>query len=398
MERHTTLLKISQRYERSFLVAVMLLLCGPRSHGQEWSWTREVVDVAGGTFSALAVDDAGNVHMGYLSPEGGGTKYAFRTETGHWFTAIVDKNNGSVNIALDKSQRPHLCYFPVGTLKYAYWDGKRWQIEEVAPGSGERNFTCGIAVDSDSNPHLTWYQYTDVTGQPYVHIRHAVRAKGVWRVRTVDFGYETGKWNCLRADSQGHTYVSYSAFREGAFRFAMSGDFGDTWKVTTIEDGRNGRWTTPGMGNSMVLDQRGRPNFSYRDETTLRYAWPDGDGWRIDVVDPNANPSGNMSWISQRTALALDANGQPHIVYDTDGALKHAWWDGVRWRVQPMGIVGPQHRYPSLAISKDNVIYIGYSDPEGGTMEVLVGRPGEETRKQSLPGAGTGSGDGGRQP
>jgi len=380
MKGRVALVTNNPKWRHSILAAVVLLLSSGRSHGQEWTWTRELVDTAGGAFSALAVDDDGNVHMGYLSPEGGGTKYAFRSVNGHWFTAIVDKNNGSVNIALDKEQRPHLCYFPVGTLKYASWDGKMWQIEEVAPGSGERNFTCGIAIDSENNPHLSWYQYTDVAGLAYVHIRHAVRAKGVWRVRTVDFGYETGKWNCLRVDSQGHTYVSYSAFREGAFRFATSNDLGDTWKVTTVEDGRNGRGTTPGMGNFMVLDQQGKPNFSYRDETTLRYAWPDKDGWRIDVVDPNANPSGNMSWISQRTALALDANGRPHIVYDTDGALKHAWWDGTRWRVQPMGIFGPQHRYGSLAVSKDNIIYIGYSDPEGGTMEVLVGRPGKESQ------------------
>jgi len=129
------------------------------------------------------------------------------------------------------------------------------------------------------------------------------------------------------------------------------------------------------MGNSMVLDKNGNPNFSYRDETTLRYAWPEGDHWRVDVVDPNANPFGNLSWINQRTALALDANGNPHIAYETDGALKHAYWDGTKWHVQPMGIGGAKHRYPSIVISRDNVIYIGYSNPDDGSLRVLIGTP-----------------------
>src|SRR5262249_39174795 len=107
----------------------------------------------------------------------------------------------------------------------------------------------------------------------------------------------------------------------------------------------------------------------------LRYAWPDGDHWRIDVVDPYANPFQNMSWVSQRTSLALDADGKPHIAYETDGSLKHAWWDGNKWHVQPMGIRGSSHRYASLAISKDNVIYMGYSDPDDGSLKVLVGKP-----------------------
>lgn len=360
------------------ILSITILFFGATvlAQAQEWTWSRELVDADGGTFSALAVDDRGNVHIGYLSPEGGGTKYGFRSSaTGRWFTMVVDKGNGAVNIALDVQQKPHLCYFPYGKLKYATWDGTRWQIQEIAPKSGERDFTCGLAISPDGTPHLSWYQLTDVSNDLYLHIRYAALKDGAWRANTLDFGTETGKWNCLRVDRMGNVHVSYSAFKENAFRHALIDPRG-TWKITTIEDGRTGRdqITIPGMGNSMVLDENQRPNFSYRDEFSLRYAWPEGNHWRIDIVDPNANPAGNMSWINQRTSLALDINGRPHIVYEVDGSLKHAWWDGTRWRVQPMGIAGPEHRYGSLAISKDNVIYIGYSAPEDGAMQVLVGR------------------------
>lgn len=367
------------------LVASLLLNVTAMLRAQEWTWKRELVDAAGGTFSALVVDDNGNVHIGYLSPEGGGTKYGFRPANGHWFTMVVDKNNGFVNLALDKEQRPHLCYLPYETLKYAEWDGAKWQIQEIAPGSGERNYSCGIAIGPDDSPHVTWYQLTSLTASYFVHIRHAVLKNGNWVENTLDHAWETGKWNCVRVDAQGAVHVSYSAFKDSSLRYARMDPDGK-WSVATVEDGRTERDPTiAGMGNSMVLDKNGRPNFSYRDENTLRYAWPDRDHWRIQVVDSNANPAGNMSWINQRTSLALDTNGRPHIAYEVDGSLKHAWWDGSQWRIQPMGIIGPQHRYPSLAISKDNIIYIAYSDPEGGSLEVLVGRPKAEAEKAGLP-------------
>lgn len=355
----------------------MLAFLSNMIHAQNRTWTIETVDQNGGTFSSMAIDTHGNVHIGYLSPDGGGTKYGFRSAaTGRWFTMVVDKNNGFVSLALDSRQHPHLCYTPFGVLKYARWDGSRWQIQEIAPGSGSREFSCGVAVGPDDVPHVSWYQYGDAANQLYLHMRHAELKNGTWLAHTLDFGRETGKWNCVRVDAQGRTYVAYSAFREGAMRLA-AGDPSGKWTLMTVEDGHAGgnAGTTPGMGNSMVLDGNGKAHLAYRDESTLRYAWPDGDHWRIDVVDPNANPLGNIDWINQRTSLALDALGRPHIVYETDGALKHAWWDGAKWKIQPMGISGAQHRNPSLAISRDNVIFIGYTDPEDGSLKVVIGTP-----------------------
>lgn len=369
------------------LVLGMLIHLSGFACAQTWTWTTETVDSNGGTFSALAVDTDGNVHAGYLSPGGGGTKYGFRSAaTGKWFTMLVDKSNGYVNLALDRQQRPHLCYFSFQTLRYASFDGSKWQIQEIGPNSGDRDYSCSITIGPDDAPHVTWYQYTDADHQLYLHIRHAVLKDGRWLARTLDLGRETGKWNSVRVDSQGRVYVAYSAFRDGALRCAST-DAQGTWSLTTIEDGRAGHkeGTTPGMGNSMVLDKNGRPNFSYRDELTLRYAWPEGDHWRIDVVDANANPSKNMSWIGLRTSLALDADGNPHIAYETVGSLKHAWWDGQKWHIQPMGISGPGLRYASLAISRDNVIYIGYSDSEDGSLKVLVGKPVNLTTARQNP-------------
>lgn len=358
------------------LIVGMPVYSSSASSSQTSTWGVETVDRAGGTFNSMSVDPEGNVHMAYLSPEGNVTKYGFRSaRSGQWFNIIVDGNNGFVSLALDSHQRPHLCYLPFQTLKYAHWDGSKWQIEEIAPHSGARDFSCSISIDSKDTPHVTWYQYRDSEDQQALHIRHAVLQDGIWLARTLDYGRETGKWNTVRVDSQGSVYVGYSAFREGAFRYASSDSTGN-WTVHTVEDGRQGRGegTTPGMGNSMIIDRNGKPNFCYRDETTLRYARPDGNGWRIDVVDAEANPSGLIGWAMLMTSVALDSSGRPHIVYEANGFMKHAWWDGAKWQIQSLGIHGRKVLYASLAISQNDAIYIGYSDPQDGSLKVLVGR------------------------
>jgi hypothetical protein len=93
------------------------------------TWVTESVDgemVAG---PSLALDRSGNPHIAYcdvrpVPPQGpgDGVKYARWTESG-WEVAIVDGVKcGSVSLALDALDHPHIAYYAegTGTLKYAY--------------------------------------------------------------------------------------------------------------------------------------------------------------------------------------------------------------------------------------------------------------------------------------
>jgi hypothetical protein len=125
------------------------------------------------------------------------------------------------------------------------------------------------------------------------------------------------------------------------------------------------------MGSSMVLDAQGQAEISYRDGESLKFARQQGETWSITTVDSVNN---SASWVGYPTYLALDQQGLPHITYDVGGTLKHAFNDGKKWHTE---VIAPRSfdpvRYASIAIDKNNSIFISYRSPEDGSLKVAVG-------------------------
>jgi hypothetical protein len=110
--------------------------------------------------------------------------------------------------------------------------------------------------------------------------------------------------------------------------------------------------------SSFALDSAGNPHVAYSDGKTVgvKYAWWNGTGWNIQVVDTVGD---DMS-----INLALDSKANPYITYrylDSHGVayLKYAHWDGAAWKIQTIGVGGD---YSSIVVdSKDNphIAYYG---------------------------------------
>lgn len=360
------------------LLAVLLLLVPASARGQSWTWTTETADTSGKSTS-LGVDDQGNVHLSYLTDQSS-VKYAFRpADSARWFTMHVDGVGSGyettpTKLALDQQGNPHICYTP-GKIKYAFFDGRQWNKQEIASKSGQIEFNCAVAIATDGTPHVSWY-HLDLSPSGTGHLRYAVLQDGVWFARTIDMSAQTGKWHSLVVDAQGHPHFTYDAFVNGQLKYSYWD--GRNWYVRVV-DSRSARTSTSdrvesiGMGSSLVLDGAGKAYISYEDDKTLRYARQKDSSWTIEIVDM-ISTSG--SWVGYRSRQVLDSRGFPHISYEDAGAVKHAHWDGKQWRVQvisPAGIYGA--RFPDIAIGRDDTLYMSYRDALDGSLRVAVGRP-----------------------
>ena len=350
------------------LAGLLLLPAAARSQG--WSWKVEAVDQSA-RFSSAVVDHLGNLHVAYIK-EPDGIKYGFRPAgSSQWFTTAVDRRMGFVRLAVDREGNPHLCYNSSGELWYAHWDSERWMIQQIAPGSGEISYSCSVAVSPDGTPHLIWYQYGGQQRAFYLHIKYAVLRGGAWLARTIDFDGETGKWNSMAVGPQGNPCFSYSAFGKGALKHACWD--GKRWTVSEVDarsDSPN-NGLNRGFGNSMVLDSQGNAHISYFDENAVKYAEQHGKTWSIQVVD-SVPPA--VDWAAYRSTVLLDQRGFPHIVYENAGSLKHAYWDEKQWHVQLITAGGQDpYRFSSAAIDPQGTIYISYRDPGDGSLKVAVG-------------------------
>jgi len=113
-----------------------------------------------------------------------------------------------------------------------------------------------------------------------------------------------------------------------------------------------------GRYNDIAIDSNGYPHISYIDESTsnLMYAYQDSGGWHRYIMD-GQDPVETIGW---GTALVLDAEDDPHILYfgSMDGTFyaaeaKTGW---VIWRFRlGKGTI-------STPVIIDNFVYIGSID------------------------------------
>jgi hypothetical protein len=353
-----------------FAAVVTLLPLVAAAADNVWTFKTEPVD-ASGKFSSIKVDAQGNVHLAYTI-EGDHAKYAFRDlATGHWWITDLDKQASFTSLALDAQGNPHICYTQ-RTMRYAHWDGRIWQKEEISPGAGAIAYYCSVGVAPDQTPHVTWYQERTAQDTNYLHMRYAVLRDGQWLAKTIDWDAQTGKWHTMVIDQQGRPHLSFDAFVSGQLKYAYLN--GDDWVITPVDSRAASQQPGRGMGNCLVLTPQGLAMISYFEEGALKYAKQKEDGrWSIETL---ASVSPSPSWAGYRSVQALDSKGQPHIVYEDGGTLRHIYWNGTAWQAQTIAPTGRYRlRYASIAISPDDTIYISYSDPENGSLKVAIGQP-----------------------
>jgi hypothetical protein len=348
-------------------LAACLVLPSPL-RAQAWNWRTEDVDTAG-KFTSLVTDNDGNVHLSYS--DGLAIKYAFRPAgpSSKWFNMVIDGGDTYTSIAVDSQGHPHICY-TARVLRYAQFDGSQWKTQTIATDTAPIYFSCAIAISPDGSPHISWYREKNADNSPYAHIKYTELQNGAWVIRTLDFDMQTGKFESMTLDAKGNPVLSFDAFVKGLLKFAHKVD--GEWKVETVDfRGHTNNAYDLGMGNSVAIDRNGKPVISYEDGETIKFAHLVGDSWKVETVD-SFHPLGG--WVGYRTIVAIDKDNRPHIAYDAGGPLKHAYWDGQKWRIETLarsGMVGA--RYCSMAIDKNNTIYISYADPQDGSLRVAVG-------------------------
>jgi len=349
----------------------------PAAGGTAWTFQpdkTETVDPSA-KFTSLKVDAQGNVHLAYII-EGDHVKYAFRdVATGKWWITDVDAAASFTSLALDSQGNPSLCYTQ-RIMRYAHWNGQTWQKEEISPGAGAIAYYCSVGIAPDQTPHLTWYQERTAQDTNYLHMRHAVLQDGQWLAKTIDWDAQTGKWHTMVVDQQGRPHISFDAYVSGQLKYAYYD--GENWVVTPVDARVNAQQPGRGMGNCLLLTPDGRAMISYFEEGALKYARQNENGrWSIQTL---ASITPSLTWAGYRSVQALDSKGQPHIVYEDAGILRHIYWDGTKWQSQLIAPSGRfRLRYGAIAISHDDIIYISYSDPEDGSLKVAIGHPSGQT-------------------
>ncbi|MBC7080882.1 MAG: hypothetical protein H5T44_01330 [Thermoplasmatales archaeon] len=265
----------------------------------------------------------------------------------NWEIETIDMQE---NIGMDTSicifnEDIFISYYDVERkiLKLASFVNGKWGIEIV--DSGNVGIYSSIAVDSYGLLHIVYYDANNDS------LKYA-KKNNFWKIDTLDYG-GVGKHASI-AISNDIVHVSYYDERNGNLKYARIE--GDEKSIEIVDSGN------AGIYSSIAVDAFGRPHISYGNvRGKLFYAFLKDGKWIIEEIDKN-------SVIWESTSIAIDNLSHPHICYydisrDDVWFLKHAYFDGKKWRVEVIDpdLIGFYNsKGASIAVDSYKRIHVAY--------------------------------------
>jgi len=269
-----------------------------------------------------------------------------------WRTTIVDAAGvvGSFSsLALDPDGHACIAYCDMyGPLKYAEWNGGAWVIQiadtfaSVQPNSGASS--ASLALDAAGSPRIAYHDGTNR------NLKFAARNGTQWAREALDEPNNAGEFSSLALDADGHCHISYHYSDPGNNDLRYLTWTGTDYLVETV-DFTTGN--TVGLYTSIALDAQGDPHISYYSDGKLRYTVRTGGVWYGEEV-PGASLSGF------NTSLALDAGGDPRISYKDGNVLKYASKSGAVWTIETVDATSGTGDYSSLKLDAQGAPHIAY--------------------------------------
>jgi hypothetical protein len=336
-------------------------------------------------YTSLKVDTFGNVHVAYAIDDNNHypLRYAFWDHTTQrWFKMTVDQNIGTCSLTLDSKQHPHISYtdFAGGRLKYAHWDGAKWNVEVVPINAENIDYYQSIALTPDDHPNISFYEYRGPKDSGLrIRLRVVMWNGKYWELRTVDSDQGSGKFNAMAADSQGHLHLAFANVSAGTGGMRYAFWDGHQWTVTILEGEKENHGHGVGWSCNIAVDKQGTPHMTYVDEVEnlVKYAVLRDGQWQIHVIGRVLSVA-----FPDRNSIAIADDGRPYVgFYDAgQGILAVAHPEGQKWVTETVdgGGVG----YTSSMQIYKGTIWISYADVANGGLKVA--------RRQLEPTATTG--------
>lgn len=238
----------------------------------------------------------------------------------------------------------------------------RWQIEVVDDGSGhDVGMYSTLAIDSDGDYQLAYYDSTSKA------LLYGFRKKDDrhWSKMRVD--QDGGAFVSLAVDPQGRPHMAYNSAR--GLRYAYWS--GRRWLIQTIDPVPTEYFT------AIQLDRSGNPRLTYFELPSsraqkgalerLKYAHFDGSAWFTETIaeQPAKEPY---------DSLAIDAAGDPYVVYAEFARLRYAYTRGSQWIFESIDLPLHQHAISGLSIAIDaqGNPYVAYFDGTKQTLNLVA--------------------------
>lgn len=276
-----------------------------------------------GSYSDLAFDSPGKLHLVYYDRDAKDLKYTARSTNGKW--SIVETiDNGFLvgfdpTIAIDGNGHVGVAYTNAnnGDLKYAFHNGTEWNVQTV-DSKGSTGHYPSLAFSRNNGAVISYYDKTKGD------LRMASTVTDGWSLTTLDSGSigtkDVGRFSHLVLDPTRPTAskwaIAYEDTGGGRYRYAIQGNIlnGEQFNGYSFF---NIDTTTTKLGGYTYLafDTANRPTVSFYDSlnTGLKFAHSSGDTFTGISFTSNFVVTKNA--VGYYSNLYYDSTGKANILY-----------------------------------------------------------------------------------
>ena len=196
----------------------------------------------------------------------------------------------------------------------------------VSTESTDDSLFPSLAVDSDGNIHVAWYDYTDYGGSDTdVDVFYKAKIGGSWTSTEVVSTESTGDsdYPSLAVDSDGNIHVAWRDYTDygGAgtdVDVFYKAKIGGSWAFTEVVSTES---TGASYHPSLAVDPDGNIHVAWQDDTDY-----DGSGTDVDVFY-KVKIGGSWTSTEVVSTESTDGSSSPSLAVDPDGNIHVAWYD-----------------------------------------------------------------------
>jgi len=178
----------------------------------------------------------------------------------------------------------------------------------------------------------------------------SVSSAGVWHTEFVDTDSSVNSNTTIALDSGDRPRILYFDDDDDALKYASWDNY--MWNIETIISGKL-RYSN----NSLALDQEGNPHIIFADDNSIIYAYLVDASWHFETIGSEYGMGADLS-------LALDSDDKPYASYYNYRLcdLKLIYWDGYQWRIETVDSEGDVGMELSLELDGYDRPHISYYD------------------------------------
>lgn len=299
-----------------------------------------------------------------------------------WQIEVVDDGDGHdvgmySSLAIDRDGDYQLAYYDSTNKALLYGfrrsDDQHWSKMLVDRDAGT---FVSLALDLQGRPHMA---YNSDRG-----LRYAVWTDGRWRIQTID-PVPTEFFTAIQLDRQGNPRLTYfelpssraqgSRTQKGGFERLKYAYFnGSAWFTETIVE-----QSTQEPFDSLAIDAAGDPYVVYAEFARLRYAYARGSQWIFESIEPPLHQH-----VISGLSIAMDAQDNPYVAYfdDSRKALNLVARTEETWKSEVVDELVSAPVFPgsiSLKLDSQSQPHVTYSDSGAGLLKYAARKNGKWT-------------------